>query len=78
MIQRTKLGFVFRRVVISFVSCSLYSAPTVRNMPFLGPVRAPNGDDCFCIVTPMETMEVTVLKKENIGNSGEIGKIADI
>lgn len=33
--QRTKLGLVFLKVVMSFVSCSLYSCPTVRNMPFL-------------------------------------------
>lgn len=35
MMQRTKLGVVLRSVVISFPSCSLYSCPTVRNMPFL-------------------------------------------
>lgn len=35
MMQRTKLGFVFLSVAISLDSCSLYSCPTVRNMPFL-------------------------------------------
>lgn len=35
MMQRTKLGVVLRSVVMSFPSCSLYSCPTVRNMPFL-------------------------------------------
>lgn len=35
MMQRTKLGVVLRNVVINFPSCSLYSCPTVRNMPFL-------------------------------------------
>ena len=35
MMQRTKLGVVLRSVVISFPNCSLYSCPTVRNMPFL-------------------------------------------
>lgn len=34
MIQRTKLGLVFLSVAISLASCSLYSSPTVRNMPF--------------------------------------------
>lgn len=34
MIQRTKLGLVFLSVAMSLASCSLYSCPTVRNMPF--------------------------------------------
>lgn len=34
MMQRTKLGLVFLSVAMSLASCSLYSCPTVRNMPF--------------------------------------------
>lgn len=40
MIHLTKLGFVLRRVDMSFVSCSLYNWLTVRNIPFL--VLEPN------------------------------------
>ena len=35
MMQRRKLGLVFLSVAMSLVSDSLYSWPTVRNMPFL-------------------------------------------
>lgn len=35
MIQRRKLGLVFLSVAISLVRDSLYSWPTVRNIPFL-------------------------------------------
>lgn len=40
MMHRTKLGFVFLSVTMSFASCSLYSCDTVLNMPLR--VRAPN------------------------------------
>ena len=44
MMQRTKLGFVFLRVAMSLDSCSLYSWPTVRNMP-LRVLKAPGISD---------------------------------
>ena len=40
MMQRTKLGLVFLSVAMSLASCSLYSCPTVRNMP-LRVLKAP-------------------------------------
>ncbi len=42
--QRTKLGFVFLKVAMSLDSCSLYSWPTVRNMP-LRVLKAPGISD---------------------------------
>lgn len=51
MMQRTKLGFVFLRVAMSLDSCSLYSWPTVRNMP-LRVLKAPGISDMDTLSRP--------------------------
>lgn len=61
MIHLTKLGLVLLSVCISLVSCSLYSWPTVRNIPFL--VRAPN-DVSLAAVAPRPTISAVKGKQQ--------------
>lgn len=65
MMQRTKLGCVLFRVVISLLSDSLYSWPTVRNMPFLDLVEAgAELSDILVMVSRPTTRSADAEKKE--------------
>lgn len=61
--QRTKLGFVFLSVAISLDSCSLYSWPTVRNIP-LRVLKAPCISDM-----PVTLSRPTMLSTERGGKT---------
>ena len=71
MMQRTKLGFVFLRVAMSLDSCSLYSWPTVRNMP-LRVLKAPGISDIpetlsRPTIRSTERCEKKKMRKETLG-----------
>lgn len=61
MMQRTKWGVVCLKTFIRLLSCSLYSCPTVRNIPLRG-LWPPNADfvsDWACCIPMPTTLAVS-------------------